>query len=255
MDPLTQKCTKCKKHLPLTQFVPERGTKTLSQCASCRASKKAAVAKKKSNAANTVTDGFQVCNSCHSLKPLDQYIPESGRRRLKITTCLTCRQYLKASDVRRATALHEPPQVEHPPVEAHPVEAPQVEHSLVELAEDPLAILPEWAMILAFREGLSAEKMDTYLHYDETWFSMNVKDNICARCRKVDLDATQCHLFSKENNMHPGQLPTLPELTQVEEMLIARVHVFMEVRLVRGQQFKYRGHIVNFLRDIGKVFT
>jgi hypothetical protein len=47
----------------------------------------------------------------------------------------------------------------------------------------------------------------------------------------------------------------LPELTQVEEILVARVHVFVEVRQVRGQQYKYKGHILNFLRDTGRVYN
>jgi len=40
----------------------------------------------------------------------------------------------------------------------------------------------------------------------------------------------------------------------VEEMLIARVHVAVNVLQVRGQQYKYRGHVVQFLRDVGKVY-
>jgi hypothetical protein len=46
----------------------------------------------------------------------------------------------------------------------------------------------------------------------------------------------------------------LPKLTRIEEMLIARVHVFIEVRKVRGQQYHYRGHVVNFLRETGRVY-
>jgi hypothetical protein len=38
----------------------------------------------------------------------------------------------------------------------------------------------------------------------------------------------------------------LPELTQVEEILILRVHIFIQVRLVRGQQYRYQGHIVPY---------
>jgi hypothetical protein len=34
-------------------------------------------------------------------------------------------------------------------------------------------------------------------------------------------------------------------------MLIARVHTYMEIRQHRGQQYKYRGHIYNFLCDSG----
>lgn len=55
--------------------------------------------------------------------------------------------------------------------------------------------------------------------------------------------------------MYSGLVPSsLPELTSVEEMLIARVHVFIEVRQVRGQQFKYKGHVVNFLQNTGHIY-
>ncbi|KAH0826840.1 hypothetical protein AYO21_07253 [Fonsecaea monophora] len=52
----------------------------------------------------------------------------------------------------------------------------------------------------------------------------------------------------------PGH-PSLPELTQIEEMLIARVHVTIEVRQVRGAQYRYKGHICNFLRDTGLIYS
>lgn len=37
-------------------------------------------------------------------------------------------------------------------------------------------------------------------------------------------------------------------------MLISRARVFLEIRLIRGQQHRYRGHIVLFLRDVGHVY-
>ncbi|KJZ69974.1 hypothetical protein HIM_10645 [Hirsutella minnesotensis 3608] len=40
----------------------------------------------------------------------------------------------------------------------------------------------------------------------------------------------------------------------VEEMLIARVHVHVKVLQVRGAQYKYRGHVVRFLRNVGRLF-
>ncbi|KAM4067814.1 PIF1-like helicase [Hirsutella rhossiliensis] len=40
----------------------------------------------------------------------------------------------------------------------------------------------------------------------------------------------------------------------VEEMLIARVHVHVKVLQVRGAQYKYRGHVVHFLRNVGRLF-
>lgn len=46
----------------------------------------------------------------------------------------------------------------------------------------------------------------------------------------------------------------LPELTQIEEMLIARVYPFVEIRSIRGQQYRYSGHVINFLRATGRVY-
>ncbi len=37
-------------------------------------------------------------------------------------------------------------------------------------------------------------------------------------------------------------------------MVIAKVHVAINVFTVRGQQYKYRGHVVHFLRDVGKIY-
>ncbi|GKU09506.1 unnamed protein product, partial [Fusarium langsethiae] len=35
----------------------------------------------------------------------------------------------------------------------------------------------------------------------------------------------------------------------------ARVHVHVNIMLVRGQQYKYRGHVVHFLREVGLVYN
>ncbi|KAM4067379.1 ATP-dependent DNA helicase PIF1 [Hirsutella rhossiliensis] len=40
----------------------------------------------------------------------------------------------------------------------------------------------------------------------------------------------------------------------VEEMLIARIHVHVKVLQVRGAQYKYRGHVIHFLCNIGRLF-
>ena len=53
-------------------------------------------------------------------------------------------------------------------------------------------------------------------------------------------------MFSIGNRLYPGEkIEYLPALTQTEEMLIPRVHVFNEVRQVKGQQYIYKGHIIN----------
>ena len=45
-------------------------------------------------------------------------------------------------------------------------------------------------------------------------------------------------LFSDANNIDPGAVPEyLPTLTKVEEIIIARIHVYLQVARVRGQQY------------------
>ena len=93
----------------------------------------------------------------------------------------------------------------------------------------------------------------------ENWFRAGVVKSICAKCRTTrdsKKKDDEPFLMSAANSMDPGTVPPhLLKLTQVEEMLIARVHCFVEVHQVRGQQYKYSGHVCNFLCDIGKVYT
>jgi hypothetical protein len=62
--------------------------------------------------------------------------------------------------------------------------------------------------------------------------------------------------MSAENDMDPGEIPAyLPELTQIEEEIIARCHVQRSVRKYRGQQYKYTGHCVSFLQNTVKTVS
>ncbi|KLJ09471.1 hypothetical protein EMPG_15105 [Blastomyces silverae] len=86
---------------------------------------------------------------------------------------------------------------------------------------------------------------------------MNLKDDVCAHCHTVDSQQLpdEPFLFSKENNLDPDNLdPDLPDLSQVEEMLISHMHVSIEVCQVREHQYKYKDHIISFLRDTGCVY-
>jgi len=86
---------------------------------------------------------------------------------------------------------------------------------------------------------------------------MDMKDGACKRCRAWDknIHPGEPFFFSHGNHLDVGVVPRqLPSLTQVEEMVIARVHVFVNVMQIRGQQYLYRGHVVHFLRDVGKIY-
>ena len=54
--------------------------------------------------------------------------------------------------------------------------------------------------------------------------------------------------------MNPGkQPPVLSILTQVEEMLIARVNPILQVTHACGGQYKYSGHTISFPQDIVSI--
>jgi hypothetical protein len=60
-------------------------------------------------------------------------------------------------------------------------------------------------------------------------------------------DLTLPPLFSKSNGLNLGPVPSfLSILTIVEELLIARVYVHLQVVRIRGQQNCYTSHICYF---------
>jgi ATP-dependent DNA helicase PIF1 len=98
-------------------------------------------------------------------------------------------------------------------------------------------------------------QLETCQRCQERGFSMDLKEGICHRCFLRDIDNRKRpvtpFLMSADNHMDPGIVPGhLPELTQVEEMVIARAHVQMLVKRVRGHQYHYTGHCVTFLQNI-----
>ena len=132
------------------------------------------------------------------------------------------------------------------------------------LLDDTFTLSPalserDWASIKEFHEEVDRSIMEVCDRCKERWFDMVLREGVCKRCRtardKRLVGDGEPFLMSAENEMDPGDVPSgLPSLTQVEEMLIARVHVFLEVRQIRGQQYRYKGNVVNFLRDVSRVF-
>ena len=54
-------------------------------------------------------------------------------------------------------------------------------------------------------------------------------------------------LFNKSNRLNLGPIPGfLPILTAVEELLIARVYVYLQVVYIRGQQHRYTSYVCCF---------
>ena len=62
--------------------------------------------------------------------------------------------------------------------------------------------------------------------------------------------------FSLENNMDPGEVPEeLKDLSEIEEMLIARVFPVLSVYRLCGGQHGYHGNIINFSQNVGEFAT
>ena len=73
----------------------------------------------------------------------------------------------------------------------------------------------------------------------EEWFDLKVENGVCEHCRKGSK-------FQPSNNMYPGDgASDLPELTQMEEMLISPVHALVQLWQIQGGQTKYTGHTCN----------
>jgi len=61
-------------------------------------------------------------------------------------------------------------------------------------------------------------------------------------------------LFSKSNGLDLGPIPSfLPILTAVEELLIARVYVYLQVVRIRSQQHRYTGYVCCFSQNTLKT--
>ena len=83
---------------------------------------------------------------------------------------------------------------------------------------------------------------------------MDLKGLVCHACFLRDKRNQSPFLMSADNNMDPGELPAhLPELSQVEEMIIAPTHVQMMVHRYRGHQYHYTGHCVSFMQNTVKT--
>ncbi|CAB4030858.1 ATP-dependent DNA helicase PIF1, partial [Paramuricea clavata] len=76
---------------------------------------------------------------------------------------------------------------------------------------------------------------------------------ICSRCAR---DTKSPRKFSLENSMIPSPVPTeLQNLTQVEEMLVARALPIMRVYIKPGGQRGYSGHCVNLPQNVKELAT
>ena len=127
--------------------------------------------------------------------------------------------------------------------------------------EDDPALSPyDMKLMRDFQQHLHNEShMEFCTRCKEQWFNTHVQHSVCKKCRTTrdrNKKDDEPFLMSDDNFMDPGNVPAhLPKLTPVEDLLISRVQVFMEIHQVRGIQFKYTGHVCNFLKNIGKIYS
>ena len=104
--------------------------------------------------------------------------------------------------------------------------------------------------------------MKIYSYYKEWWFQIGLAiegNNIsiykaCIKDANSLKDLTLSPLFSESNGLNLEPVPGfLPILTAVEELLIARVYIHLQVVHICGQQYRYTGHIYCFSQNILKT--
>jgi hypothetical protein len=171
-----------------------------------------------------------------------------------LLTCLACRAADHARGVRlkeqramlaaaAAAELQLNAQIGENVPQANPAPAPPPPPQ--QQPFDPLsAVSPEDKILLGnCRDKLMAISMESCNLCHEEWFDLDVINGVCRNCRKGST-------FQPSNNMYPGDGAShLPELTQMEEMLISPVHALVQLWQIRGGQTKYTGHICNFPRE------
>jgi hypothetical protein len=97
-------------------------------------------------------------------------------------------------------------------------------------------------------------KIESYSRCKERWFCIDLKSDVCHRCFNRDKGNKTPFLMSVANEIDLGELPAyLPELTQVEEIIIARSHIQMMVYRYHGHQYHYLGHCVSFIQNTIKT--
>ena len=101
-----------------------------------------------------------------------------------------------------------------------------------------------------FHNRLNTLRLNQCLVCEESWF--HITYNKCGRCKRDNVSPPK---FSVGNSMIPAELPKeLEELTQTEEMLIARAFPVMNVYCKpRGGQRAYKGHVVTFPSNLPKA--
>jgi hypothetical protein len=128
------------------------------------------------------------------------------------------------------------------------------------LLDEPVVSAADWKLNAKFHAKLDAIKREVCNVCNEERFDPDIRLHrdvlTCYRCRKQLKQSDDIASFSIENRMDPGEMPShLQPLSIAEELLIARVHVLMSLWRVKGVQYKYSGHIINFFQNTSKIIS
>jgi hypothetical protein len=139
----------------------------------------------------------------------------------------------------------------------HPPFDPLPHDQYIDL-DSPAVSEADWERVQNWMRFLDKQEMRTCARCKECWFDIKLADGIFKRCEKADKDydgsSNNCFLMSVDNKMDPGPVPAdLPVLTDIEQMLVSPVHISMQMAHVKGAQFRYKGHVMTFLRDVPDV--
>ncbi|KAF9501700.1 hypothetical protein BDN71DRAFT_1348697, partial [Pleurotus eryngii] len=99
---------------------------------------------------------------------------------------------------------------------------------------DHVLSVREEELLKSLNEKLAALKYESCDICCQEGFDLNVADGICSSCVADKGDPVK--KWSRENFVHPAhEIPScLKGLTDMEEMLIARVKTYMQVRYTKG---------------------
>ncbi len=142
--------------------------------------------------------------------------------------------------------------VQRPPT---PVQNPDPAQAVArDSLQEPAVSEEHWGYITDFYERLPQIKCEECTICNKNWYNLKVENGVCSQCCQ-QVKNSQPALFTAANHLNVGAVPPhLPQLTQIEEQLIAQVHVHLQVWQIKGQQYKYKHHIVNFMQNIMKVY-
>lgn len=91
---------------------------------------------------------------------------------------------------------------------------------------------------------------------NEKWFDVKVSrtGNLWQNRRGRDTQLDDVNLHSPDNRLElRAAPPDLLALLQIEGMMVAKIHVTLEVCRPRGAHWHYKGHICGSMRDMAKV--